>query len=1034
MFQKNPPCPRTTAKYAEYSFENKIDINNCDKKTIDQIVRWLMALMNTSGGLIVLYCNTQDCTKRDQWLSKLENSITSKWIPRSTYWSLVKYKYWKENGQLRIYMFVTKSKNIITYESKAFMRYSTKTEQATANEVHELLNVSGHFNKPECKPQMKGLLKENESSFFLQGEKIPVKLEESQEIEYKHTNTEKGDNEDREKCMKKKELKEKILKNVSAFANTEGGSLILGVEDNEKDGYIIRGFKKTKANIEQEKEEIIKFLNETLSSCMWVGKSEARKLKHKCDWDVFFYDVKEKDDEKDASRILIEILVMKMSGCLFQETPMYYRVDGKGDVERVSTLEEWRNDKRESTSNTDRESRPSPIQKHMEEKPVQALDDLGNVQTEEGQIPHQAEKGKSSQAQSSHAASQDRKVPRYFDGSDTDIETYQQKRLDCCIEKMQCDIKEKKGTNNWYPSGEAVKSMGTKYQTFMDYINKEKWTGVATLIDLDAPGNETRSCHHSCEIADCPGMLCYTLLISTEERPKLICCFDHENGNGEQTKQNHIKCALSFGRYLKKEFLTHELNKHQLSLRFYFKVLVLSKENGEAKKVWDSEDTGNQPVLYPYADCKTQFGIASVGLATKLLKTRCKVKDEFGDFIIDHLTDEQAKVLLKRHARILVVKGGSGTGKTVIAIHLLKNALDEKKKKDTEILYLCGSEGLKAFIDYQMERVEPVKPAKCEVRVVHTTNAPDDLLKILENAKLVIVDDVHAISLIGAWDQKDSNDLYPFLFRQAAMNDAHVAVFFDPDQAYKKDFPEKFDEELRSLANSIADTRGSKISLNDICVHELEEKIRNSREIVRFMQANQNQAKTDGKVMKCLNEMEGDGVTYKFIGDTYEENARHLHDKLTEYRERSVVVLFDDDGKQLPKLKNLMTNTHKWNVIDEKTFPRQHVVMCMLDKFGGLESEVVLFILPPSFGIEDPSVCYWKYVNTVSSRAKKKMEFLAPWDPNKKVTQVQKLLALLQLVSTTLKFFLALLDCVSRGHGMGGLIHRPSSVRGIDYL
>ena len=171
------------------------------------------------------------------------------------------------------------------------------------------------------------------------------------------------------------------------------------------------------------------------------------------------------------------------------------------------------------------------------------------------------------------------------------------------------------------------------------------------------------------------------------------------------------------------------------------------------------------------------------------------------------------------------------------------------------------------------------------------------------------------------------------------------------------------------------------------------------------MQANQNQANA-GVKLKCLNETKGEGVTYEFIGDNYEENALRLHDKLNEllkiYEERSIVVLFDDDT-QLAKLKNLMENTHNWKVGDEKTFPRENTVMCRLDDFGGLESEAVIFVLPPSFGIEDQSICYWKYVNVVSSRAKQKLEFLFPRDPDKDATAVQKLLSLLQPVSVTLK-------------------------------
>ncbi len=78
-----------------------------------------------------------------------------------------------------------------------------------------------------------------------------------------------------------------------------------------------------------------------------------------------------------------------------------------------------------------------------------------------------------------------------------------------------------------------------------------------------------------------------------------------------------------------------------------------------------------------------------------------------------------------------------------------------------------------------------------------------------------------------------------------------------------------------------------------------------------------------------------------------------------------------------------------------KTFPAHGIVMSTLDDFGGLEGEVILFLLPPNFGVEDRG--NWKYINSVSSRAKQKLEFLLPWDPEVDSVRLRKTKMFLEL-------------------------------------
>ncbi len=301
-------------EYAEYSFVKEIAINKYDSATGKEIVKLLTALMNTSGGLIVLYCNTQDWDKRDSWLRQLHNAITTKWMPRSKYGSLVRHKYWMQDGQLRIYMFVTKSKDVITFECNAYLKYATSTEAVTNNdEVRTLLDAAGHPNKVECRSQIEPLLKGRES--FTVDEPVPVDCEESQQIEFKHYQKHNADLTFTAKdLMDKLDDRKELLKNISAFANTDCGSLILGVMENKRGGCNIKGFPAGE-NLEQEKEIFIEDLTKRLNMCTRVRKRVTSRLVRGSDWDVFLYDVTDKNSSNrrvdGTSRILIEIQVVK---------------------------------------------------------------------------------------------------------------------------------------------------------------------------------------------------------------------------------------------------------------------------------------------------------------------------------------------------------------------------------------------------------------------------------------------------------------------------------------------------------------------------------------------------------------------------------------------------------------------------------------------------------------------------------------------------------------------------------------------------
>ncbi len=352
-----------------------------------------------------------------------------------------------------------------------------------------------------------------------------------------------------------------------------------------------------------------------------------------------------------------------------------------------------------------------------------------------------------------------------------------------------------------------------------------------------------------------------------------------------------------------------------------------------------------------------------------LLKTDTRILGRRGQILADHLTAEQARILLERKEQILIVRGRSGTGKTVVALNVVREFRARENCTAKDVLYICSNTGVKAYIKSQK---------LCKVWVLGCTNSlSQEEIALIQTFKLVVVDDIHAIKLDTYW-QENSNDLYKVLFSFATNNKLEVALFFDPYQDFQEQLPEKFDEELRKLALSC--TEGGSLLPQQVQIYTLEKRIRNSREINRFMQANQNQAHAP-ETFTCMNELEGDDVTYAFIGSNRSETASSVNailDRLSQRYNRASTVILCDDDEQLMSLRSQLTQRFKRTLQDGKMFPITDTVLCKLEEFGGLEADVVLFLLPPKWGLGN--VGSWKYVYCVSSRAILKLEFLLPWN------------------------------------------------------
>ncbi len=803
---------------------------------------------------------------------------------------------------------------------------------------------------------------------------------------------------------------------ASAFANTAGGSLVIGVEDKSA---AVKGYQVTD-NQQEEEDELTEYVATKLSKCIWNG----RNPEHDTYWNVLYHGVKSK---RQKDRKIIEISVHPVGGGMFYKAPVYYTVntEAKDDetqnqssrLRKVSDFEEWKLLFCPNLKTVKTKTKGNRLEKHVakDNSSRKTESDAGKVtESQESTSVEGTETDEGVKKENMGDFSLNAKMQKSFRESQsdykTDIEVENLSVHDCCIKDIVKHLQsvsdgkgvyDDKGKTVWYPTRESrlkrilVPPLGEK---LIGYINQQEWEGLANVIKIPPRlhGGNSKS-------------LCDVLVLCNNESPKVICCF--KDGDNDDQAADKIRYALNVGRDLKAEFLKSKCNAANLPFHFHFDVQVVTLIDSGSVSIWKSSDEqAKRLIVYPdelmtypnnqEKEAKSRYRVACTGLAERLLQTDCLLKNCRGEVLMHHLTAEQARVIFERDEMILIVEGKSGTGKTAVALVMIQEARQraEIEDKPYNILYICASVGLQAYVEHVQSEASQQSQQLCTVAVWKlnkTYNLPPNKVSAMDTFDLVVVDDAHAIVPGEGWEE-NTNDLYRLLFSHSEKRQSEVVIFLDPDQDFKNKTPTNFTKRIRDLAGKFLDYEHVKI-------HPLKKRIRNSREVNRFIQANRNQAKIS-ETVPCLSERDGDDITYSYIGSTIEEIASSvdaiLH-RLTQQYEKDEIVILCDDEQQLDIIQNQLTTTfsRQIQIIHNATsFPIKNVVLCQVEDFGGLEANVVLFILPPNWGSE--YVGNWKYVHCVSSRAIQRLEFLLPWDPMECPDRQKKLEKFLELFKT----------------------------------
>ncbi len=95
------------------------------------------------------------------------------------------------------------------------------------------------------------------------------------------------------------------------------------------------------------------------------------------------------------------------------------------------------------------------------------------------------------------------------------------------------------------------------------------------------------------------------------------------------------------------------------------------------------------------------------------------------------------------------------------------------------------------------------------------------------------------------------------------------------------------------------------------------------------------------------------------------------------YQERHITILTENTNEKT-LIQGILRCT-KYPIQDATSFPVKNIVVNTLENFEGLESPVILFIVPESWGTS--YVGSLKYRVCIATRAISRLEFLVPWDP-----------------------------------------------------
>ncbi len=235
---------------------------------------------------------------------------------------------------------------------------------------------------------------------------------------------------------------------------------------------------------------------------------------------------------------------------------------------------------------------------------------------------------------------------------------------------------------------------------------------------------------------------------------------------------------------------------------------------------------------------------------------RCEpLVDRFGSIMVHHLSACQARFLLKKSSKVTLVEGKAGSGKSVLALEIIRR-IKRQQGDRSKIVFLCRGRGLASFIKYQTQRMDIF----IEVQRVSVESTKQLTEKFFSQYTDIFIDDAHSIPLTGSPNCKA---MYHSLFSSILKTNYRAYIFFDPEmQDYRGCIPENCAKLIRDIAVLTS------IKTRDVETVCLKKVLRNSYRICQFLKANMGDNNVEE--IQAIRNLPEDGVYFFFI-------LKHIH-------------------------------------------------------------------------------------------------------------------------------------------------------------
>ena len=961
--KRNPKCGfperHKHGNLAEYCYKLEVEVTSKSKlatvRTGETIAMMLSALINSGGGVLLIHPVTKAGDTHDMCLSNCQKDIVDlitqqeKWIPDDVFTDSTNCI--KNEDEKELYFFVSKTTHLVTLCSNAsYLKQSTPESIVDYNALMGILRACTCENNTCCEKH-KELATQSQVLSMIPNRKIldahelfPVPESDSETHLYRNYQINDRSLPD---VLKTQSVQCEILDLVSALANTKGGSIFLGVTNTATP--TVEGYRLT------EKDE--KFTEQCICD-MLTGKNPGAvafwgdpHVKSKHYWKTFLHNVNGDDNLKKV----IEIRVNKCPGGMFCALPVFLDIRDTGEIYQLYSFSEWKKRFIHSATDSINDEETDDYHKHFVISEMTDQDmtpELVIPPTGTSIVPK--------------TATESGGFPFCWWASDGGLVSESLQFDKCCAKELaesEIDISTAFAT---FPPIEAVTERFAHIKHLEDTLNKilkehQCHNGVAvflenlpdTTLPVYAALKEVTSVYHI-----------FDIVILKERQPPVIVAMFKDECSREEAKEYY----LTLGQLLKRDCLKY-LGKDKGSMKLFFQCHPYFIGHGYE----DLEQEGFYPRDYLQPSTETTHSVR-YALARILLDCH-HITDRYGNIMVRHLSSYQARVLLGRRLKVLIVKSVAGSGKTVLALEIARRIKKQHGNK-RKIIYLCRSRGLAAFVKAQMTEINVFEAVKeCNSQTVAEVNRTP-----FSHYTDTIVDDAHAIPMQG---NPKTWQMYNALFSSLQKRPATAYIFLDPDmQDYRNCTPGDFVTQLEALA-------GQYVGRYNVQIEPLGKILRNSHRICQFAKACMGTGNADE--LCTVRQIPEDGVFFHNIrgNDVSQDETITLLTRMSNLQQypRHHIAILTESMADKAWVEELLTD--KYVTQRATQLPVEHIVLDTLNNVSCLEPHVILFVMPQTW--------IRGFVGSLKKRLYKvtrnitRLELLLRWDPSQRQQDVEEL-------------------------------------------